>query len=580
MLESLSALVFAAAISSLTAQDSDQYQFDREVLECVSVEDCTPYLMRRRGVRHTDDLIEHLVSVYSQAGADGRVAVIEAIGRAERFEARPGVQVAMHLPGYTEADQGRILALVSEDLFSDATVLLGHVGERLALLELMEAQDGQYNRASFVDAVSVAGDRAIPVFLPYMSSLIREDREEDAWTLANGLRTFRSSDAYSQFRVPITSASIQMLFELAASTATADEERLAAMILLQRGGDAIRTVEEGLLEMARGEHERLAPLALSALMEIRNHEIVPDLIAQCQSHGLGDERYFDLYGPCQFDYFQFLGPNAIPAGPRMLDLLNSEHLEFRLEVIKTLAAIGYRPAVPRLRELLRSEYWSEVIEAANALRSLDDRGYASIIEEVASTHWLPFAREELELVMSGWLTEAVEDEDADDRLWRFPEAEACASGRWAWQGAVIDEPGSDAIMTDPAENDFGRRMVLDLGAFQLIGTDRGEWSGELYIQSGEGDPVRLVEDNVLSMQRVEGGAIVATGLNHMMPGRGNIYLVTETNDGWHLSHLTEATGPSYGGLVRVSDGVFAAFELRPQPGSEQFVSVSDRKSVV
>jgi hypothetical protein len=330
-----------------------------------------------------------------------------------------------------------------------------------------------------------------------------------------------------------------------------------------------------MIVLARRQEPELSELALDVLMRIGNTDFVHEVVSRCSPHALGDERYFELVGPCPFNYFARVGPAARDAGPRLLELSYSEHTGFRTSILRTLGRIGYRPAIPRIRELLHSEYWTEALAAAWALRHLDEVSARPEIESLSRLHWFPYLREELSIVLGDWDGVSLTELGFDD--WRFPLATECESGRWSWDGHIIPHGGTDAVALEPESDSFGDRIALDLPGGHLIGTDRGEWGGELVGHLDDGTSRRLFEDNVIAMRRAGQSAIVATGLSHLTLSDGQIIRAWVEDGQWRAIHLTELPRPAYGGLSQISDNVFAAFgsPMTGNNASRQFVTVFD-----
>jgi hypothetical protein len=84
-------------------------------------------------------------------------------------------------------------------------------------------------------------------------------------------------------------------------------------------------------------------------------------------------------------------------------------------------------------------------------------------------------------------------------------------------------PTLQTIKADYALPAFGGR---------LLGTDRGEWVGELLFQDEAGRLETLLHENVHGIVENQAGVFVFTGLDHMRTSVGDIYTVvlTKNND--------------------------------------------------
>ena len=125
----------------------------------------------------------------------------------------------------------------------------------------------------------------------------------------------------------------------------------------------------------------------------------------------------------------------------------------------------------------------------------------------------------------------------------FPEgspARYCAErteiGSWSVSGSSGDlrirpwRPGTEGVVTLPfAISDGPVRSALEIGDGYLVGTDRGEWGGELrwYDHSGQ-EKLVLFEGNVVDIRQIKTRVVVLTGLTHLTSSSGSI-LVLERN---------------------------------------------------
>jgi hypothetical protein len=72
--------------------------------------------------------------------------------------------------------------------------------------------------------------------------------------------------------------------------------------------------------------------------------------------------------------------------------------------------------------------------------------------------------------------------------------------------------------------------VLPAFGGKLLGTDRGEWIGELQFQAETSGTERLLHENVHGIVENHAGIFVFTGLNHMGTNVGYIYAITLTRN--------------------------------------------------
>jgi hypothetical protein len=98
-----------------------------------------------------------------------------------------------------------------------------------------------------------------------------------------------------------------------------------------------------------------------------------------------------------------------------------------------------------------------------------------------------------------------------------------------------------------------------LGAGALVGTNMGEFGGELTWQPVNGQAQTLIKDNVVAIEPSASGAIVLFGLAHMGIVHGYAVRVTKRDDGgWSLSELARLPA-SADALATIAPSLFAAW---------------------
>lgn len=560
-------------------REAQLVQYAARFAECVDILSCEIFIVDRFLHLSPDEVqLNHIVEVYRSAGDSGRDQLVQNIASADRsYSVTTALHVALRLDGFNSHHEQQLLTAIEErESANAAPILLARIGSSQTLSTLVAPQINEhgilYHHVNDLDVVAIAGDRAVePVFQTVVGLLQQGDRP-------NAERQANLFDNVGRTRYGVETAislpSLEFLIARAESPNAPLNERLAALFILRSLSRVTAPIEpriEGLV--ARSEPE-ISDFALDILIAARNTTFVSEIANRCEQHPLNGTKYFELTQECPFNYFEALGAAASAAGPRLLEVSYSEHVEFRNRVFLTLGGIGYDAAIPRLRDRLNSEYWSETLAAANALEYLDDEGSRGTIQSIASTHWFPFVREKLAEILEGRENTLSENQFG---YFDFAEPEECLQRQWQWDGQITDRPSANLEPEEPPEGDFGRRLVLDINGDRMIGTDRGEWGGELMYQRGAESPETLFEDNVIAMMAYREGALVATGLNHIMVGEGHLFYVWFENGRPQINHITQSAEPAYGGFSQISENVFAAFgsPVRDDYGSRQFVTVFD-----
>lgn len=83
---------------------------------------------------------------------------------------------------------------------------------------------------------------------------------------------------------------------------------------------------------------------------------------------------------------------------------------------------------------------------------------------------------------------------------------------------------------------------LDAFGGHLVGTDRGEWIGELMFQDAEGNLDTVLKENVVGIVRNNDGVFAFTGLAHLGTDEGYIYVISPARKGVVASRLERLPG--------------------------------------
>jgi len=90
---------------------------------------------------------------------------------------------------------------------------------------------------------------------------------------------------------------------------------------------------------------------------------------------------------------------------------------------------------------------------------------------------------------------------------------------------VSAEDASSCVRITIGEKEYGLPLSRQEGAYEYLGTDNGEWGGELVATGPEGWRSVLLEDNIRSLVPTDDGLLVFTGLSHMGLRRGAVYRI-------------------------------------------------------
>jgi|GEM_PF-5325924 len=271
-----------------------------------------------------------------------------------------------------------------------------------------------------------------------------------------------------------------------------------------------------------------------------------------------------------------LGAAGRKDAPYVVERLGDEDWDVRVEAARTLGRIGYTDAIPHLLAAITPNDWRLTCEAMVSLIELKAPQADVVLKNIAKNYWLPGIAEtaqaltegrpppESASIMSFRLTLDICNAKADQTL-----VPICSS--------PIDDP--DAKRHNEETRRYWRRfwrkfrahpsmdgarkarLTLDVQDGKLIGSNHGEWGGELgfiYEKTNETQET-IIDDNVLGIAERGGHIIVVTGLDHGGLNRGFIWEVTRAGAGkWSARRLWRLPGTPYETMVG-PDGTIGLF---------------------
>jgi len=228
----------------------------------------------------------------------------------------------------------------------------------------------------------------------------------------------------------------------------------------------------------------------------------------------------------------------------VLEKLNGDDWDLRAEAARTLRLNHYAKAIPQLAAALSPHDWCLTFEAMVALKELNAPQADAMLKDIASTYWLPAIRE-------------VAHKLTVDR--HLPKV-ALTTSIWAPLDYCSTESFRCPVQRDYPSLKGARRapLVLDIQGGKLIGTDHGEWGGELGFID-EKTTQTVIDKNVLAIVRRGSRIFAVTGLDHGGLNRGDIWKVLRSDDGrWSARRLWRLPGTPYE-IVAAPDGTIGLF---------------------
>ena len=434
--------------------------------------------------------------------------------------------------------------------------VLGHMDSdeaaREAVARYLVSEDAPENQENF--AVQLSGRRAIPW-------IVRHARcrpacaKDDIYLLGSAIEEMGHERAEA-------APALMAIAEARNSSTGVAQGALSLVAAL--GTDGLG-VEARLLALA-DNHPELKQSVDRALIGIHS-EHAGDLFAQSLSRHADAVVLRDL---------AILGRAGRSAGPKVVELLNGPDWELRIAAATTLGEIGYEPATESLIEAAQNNtdvrlQWV-AMRALGRLRAADARPALALM---ARSHWYLPVREAAVAALHELPSPppAPDGDNAErrsiNRFWAWwymgstaPKCEHPAVKTSKVPGTLngsadVDrmqleslayvqperypppppppEPGTATLAkpTPPPPQMRAPDVALRLDNGWLVGSDDGEWGGELmFIDDAKHAQVIAIQ-NIQGMHRLGSRVVVLSGLAHMS-NYGAAYELVRRGKGWQL----------------------------------------------
>ncbi|MDW5266174.1 MULTISPECIES: HEAT repeat domain-containing protein [Acidobacteriaceae] len=412
---------------------------------------------------------------------------------------------------------------------------LGQIGSATAIHALVEDLshgDDVTNQTGF--ALSKLGERA----LAELTLLLENDEK------------YRLAAEVIAEMEPLPIAHAATWTALALDRSEPLPKRIAALRGIAALGPVAEQSSIGLHVLLKSNEPEIKKQADITLTAVRDPIVIEPLAKACQPHA----QKFDFLAlesvQCLSEIAEF-GPAGSVAGDALMPFLDSDNQAERAYGILILGYINYRPAVGKIGQALDSKDWRVVYAAIRAVGWLGDRNAAGKLENLASTYWLVELKDDAAHVASALRSKGQVErapwKTMDRGMQTNPTSlitdgfhgtrDACPSNLWQWQ--------REKFRIQPIRDVNAHALRLSNGNVrgELVGTDHGEWGGDLTWIPGEGVPVVLDRDNVRGMDYDGTGAIVVFGLAHMGFNYGYVLGVSPNGDGtWAQTEVAHLPG--------------------------------------
>lgn len=322
-------------------------------------------------------------------------------------------------------------------------------------------------------------------------------------------------------------------------------------------------IEGDLLEL-RNTHPELNEEIDNALVEIGGDASAEVLTHWLELDSKANQRYFIL------KKIAALGPMACDAGFTVLGLLQDQNWDVRNAAARALGYIEYQPSTRELIQLLEIEEEDVRLSwiAAESLGRMRMPQATGVLSRVSNNHWYPPVRQAaaqaLNNLDSGASYVSRDPEkyfgmefyaydhlsiDADNRCeiavpgsTHEPSQEKAPA--YIYRSLLENSACKHSIrysnIINPNSANEEAEYILDIDDTPvalrieegwLVGTDCGEWGGELAHVQDDGTSTIFLQENIQNIFRVGKRYIAVTGLSHLALTRGIIFDVFQQDNG-------------------------------------------------
>lgn len=356
---------------------------------------------------------------------------------------------------------------------------------------------------------------------------------------------------------------VPALLQIARDEKLSLDSRRTAVISLGAIGESSPQHEAQLIAIGK-EIPLLKAAGEAALLQMKSGAAVPALVRDLPAdpeHFLGE--------------IASLGRNGHAAGGAVMRYLDDRDWDVRVWAAMALGYIGYEPAEPALRNALANEDdWKVVYAAVLALGELRASASRDVLEHVRDSHWYPPVRELATLAIRRIETGSEMREfdsfpystvdgspktcatTADQRmrepksrkLYAKPDGTRLASLAYdstirSYGPPEDSRPDEHGVMVMTQENMQEHvekirqvpEVALKVSDGWLVGSDRGEWGGELVHLPTRGAHDVVCEANVRDIFRLGDRLVAVTGTAHMLFNSGTLLRVERNDSGRYIA---------------------------------------------
>ena len=338
-----------------------------------------------------------------------------------------------------------------------------------------------------------------------------------------------------------------------------NSERIAALRGLAAMNGYLGNKGAALRRLLRSRNREISEQAYVALVSTYDPTVARRFAKTCQpSSNKWDELVLSSFD-CLSQLSDF-GSNARDAGDLILPFLDAPNKTEQLYGIEALGLIGYEPAIAKIETLLNSPDWRLAYASVRALAQMNSKSSVPKIEAAIQNHWLwelnYYSERAVSLLVRNQpYSEVMADPWSLEFYKGFGNYSAPYDGSRECEWQVWTHRGEKITFEQEGRN---RSKSIPFPDGELVGTDRGEFGGNLTWKPNKGSEVILVNENTIEIFPIDDGFISIHGLSHMTISYGFAALVKRGEDGiFSADEIARFPAATYR-IKQLGDGLFAA----------------------
>ena len=428
---------------------------------------------------------------------------------------------------WTPSDVPELSEALRKDPGGWVARLLGEIATPEAIRALVEdLPKGSENQTDF--ALSKLGAKAVPYLFPVLES------DKNASSAPQIIRNMNT------LAVPFVSQWATQ----AADPQQPVQARLGALRGIAAVGDKARPSCEVLHNLLHDSDPRIRKQVDLTLRAVRDPVVVEEVVRTCHPSAAP----FDPLAPealrCLGEVASY-GDRGRDVGGILLPFLESENGAERSYAVTALGQIGFEPAIPQIEDAMNSADWRVVYAAIRSLGWLGDTSAVPAMDRIASDYWLPEVRAKAKQIAG-----ALSSEGRVSHPSRFSRPSENGDNPFVIDREVLDGvPDCPTKQWQWGDTSFGlpvrsneRDTELQVNDGKFVGTNHGEWGGELMWRPTRGDPDSIQKDNVVGIEPDTDGPVALFGLAHMGLAYGYALQVRSNGERWKPVEIARPPG--------------------------------------